>query len=60
MEVAWFFTPKEGVAKPPKIKTTLTVFFGREGVISHEYAPPEQTMNKEYYMNVLWWLRDSI
>ena len=43
-----------------KIKTMLTVFFDWEGVVHHEYAPPGQTMNKEYYFNGLCQLRDAI
>ena len=42
-----------------KIKTMLTVFFDWEGVVHHEYAPPGQTINKEPYLNVLYWLRDA-
>ena len=36
-----------------KIKTMLTVFFDWEGVVHHQYAPLGQTINKEYYLNVL-------
>ena len=43
-----------------KIKTMLTVFFDWEGVAHHNYIPPNQTLNKEYYINVLHWLRDAI
>ena len=35
-----------------KIKTISTVFSDWEGV-PHEYATPGQTINKEYYLNVL-------
>ena len=38
----------------------LTVFFEWEGVVHHEYAPPGQTINKEYYLNVLCRLRDAV
>ena len=34
--------------------------FGWEGVVHHEYAPPGQTINKKYGLNVLCWLRDAI
>ena len=43
-----------------KIKTMSTVFFDWEGVVLHEYAHPGQTINKEYYLNVLCWLRDAV
>ena len=35
-----------------KIKTMLTVFFDWEGVVHHEYTPPGQTVNKEYYTSM--------
>ena len=35
-------------------------FFCHEGVIHHEYAPPGQTLTKEYYIKVLRRLRDAI
>ena len=40
-----------------KIKTMLTVFFDWEGVVYHEYAPPDQTINNKYCPNVLHLLR---
>ena len=30
-----------------EIKTMLTVFFDWEGIVHHEYAPPDQTINKD-------------
>ncbi|XP_069330150.1 histone-lysine N-methyltransferase SETMAR-like [Eulemur rufifrons] len=43
-----------------KIKTMLTGFFDWEGVVHHKYAPPGQTINKEYYLSVLRRLRDAM
>ena len=43
-----------------KIKTMLTVVFDWEGVVNHRYTPPGQTINKEYYLSVLSWLRDAV
>ena len=43
-----------------KIETILTVVFDQKGVVHHEYDPPGQTTNKEYYLNVHHWLRDAI
>ena len=37
-----------------------TVFFDRKGAVHHEYTSPGQTTNKEYYLNVLHWLKDAI
>ena len=36
------------------------LFFYHKGVIHHEYAPPGQTLTKEYYIEVLHRLRDAI
>jgi hypothetical protein len=38
----------------------LTVFFNHEGIIHHEYAPDGQTVNKEYYAEVLCQLCDVV
>ena len=52
--------PKKAGQSHSKIKTTLTMFFDWEGVGHHKYAPPGQIINKEYYLNVLHWLRDAL
>jgi hypothetical protein len=41
-----------------KVKVMLTVSFDYESVFHHEYAPGGQTVNKEYYIEVLHRLRD--
>jgi len=38
----------------------LTVFFDSRGVVHHEYAPQDQNINKEYYLEVLRRLRDAV
>lgn len=43
-----------------KIKSMLIVFFDYEGVVHHEYAPAGQTINKEYYVEILKRLHDAI
>jgi hypothetical protein len=43
-----------------KVKVMLTVFFNHEGIIHHEYAPDGQTVNKEYYIEVLCQLCDAV
>jgi predicted class III extradiol MEMO1 family dioxygenase len=43
-----------------KVKVRLIVFFDHEGVVHHEYAPDGQTLNKEYYTEVLRWLHDAV
>ena len=52
--------PKKVQQSSSKIKTMLTVFFDWEGVVHHKYTPPGQTINKEYYLNVLRLLRGAI
>jgi histone-lysine N-methyltransferase SETMAR len=42
------------------VKVILTVFFDYRGVVHHEYAPLGQTVNKEYYQEVLRHLRDAV
>lgn len=42
------------------VKVMLTVFFDCQGVVHHEYAPPKQTITKEYYQEVLRRLRDAV
>ena len=59
VEVSWVSMPEEGTRSCSKIKTMLIVYFDKEAVFHHEYTPPGQTINKEYYLNVLHWLRDT-
>ena len=40
--------PKKVQPSHSKINPMLTVFSDCEGVVHHEYAPPGQTINKEY------------
>ena len=46
----WFRRFKEGRSKT---KVMLLAFFDSEGIVHHEYAPDRQTINKEFYMEVL-------
>ena len=52
--------PKKARQSRSKIKSMLIVFFYYEGVVYHEYAPTGQTINKEYYVEILKRLRDAI
>ena len=45
--------PKKIRQSRSKVKVMLTVFFDIEGVVHFEYAPEGQTVNKEYYLDVL-------
>lgn len=52
--------PKKARQSRSNVKSLLIVFFYCEGVVHHEYAPRGQTINKEYYLEVLKRLRDAI
>lgn len=52
--------PKKVRQVRSKVKVMLTVFFDSQGVVHHEYAPPNQTITKEYYLEVLRHLRDAV
>lgn len=52
--------PKKARQVRSKVKVMLTVFFDYRGVVHHEYAPEGQTVNKEYYCEVLRRLRDAV
>ena len=53
-------SPRPKKSGQSKIKTMSAVFFDWEGIVHHEYIFPGQTINKEYYLNVIHWLRDTI
>ena len=38
----------------------LIIFFDWEGGVHYEFAPRDQTINKEYYVEVLQRLRDTV
>ena len=42
------------------VKSMLIIFFDCEGVAHYEFAPRGQTINKEYYVEVLKRLRDAV
>jgi hypothetical protein len=56
-----FFIPKAQKAQRvrSKVKVLLTVFFDYRGIVYHSYAPEGQTINKEYYLEVIRHLRDA-
>lgn len=52
--------PKKPRQSRSKIKVMLTVFFDYRGVVHSEFLPTGQTVNKEYYLNVMRRLRNAI
>lgn len=52
--------PKKPRQSRSKIKVLLTVFFDCEGVVHAEFLPDGQTVNKEYYLQVMRRLREAI
>jgi histone-lysine N-methyltransferase SETMAR len=43
-----------------KVKVLLTVFFDYRGIVHHSYAPEDQTINKEYYLEDICHLYDAV
>ena len=43
-----------------KTKVMLLAFIDSEGIVHHEYTPNGQTINKEFYVEVLRLLRESL
>jgi len=60
MEVAESPRPKKVQQSRSNVMVMLTVFSNHEGVVHHEYAPPGQKINKDYYIEVLRRLRDAL
>ena len=52
--------PKKARYVRSKTKVLLTVFFDKEGVVHHEYAPEGQTVTEQYYLEVMHRLRDAV
>ena len=52
--------PKKRCQVRSKTKVMLLAFFDSEGILHHEYAPDGQTINKEFYLEVLRHLRESV
>ncbi|GFW64306.1 mariner Mos1 transposase [Trichonephila clavipes] len=52
--------PKKARQSRSNIKSMLIVFFYYEGIVHREYAHTGQTINKEYYVEVLKRLRNAI
>ena len=42
------------------VKVMLTRFFDSHSIVHHKYAPEGQTINKEYYLEVLRHLHDAV
>ena len=52
--------PKKARQSRSHVKSMLIIFFDCEGVVHYEFAPRGQTINKEYYVEVLKRLRDAV
>ena len=42
------------------VKTLLVSFFNVDGIVHREFVPPGQTVNQQFYLNVLKMLRESM
>ncbi|GFV72223.1 HTH_48 domain-containing protein [Trichonephila clavipes] len=52
--------PKKARQVRSKIKVMLIVFLDADGIVHHEYAPLDQTVNKEFYLDVMRRLREAV
>jgi len=52
--------PKKARQVRGNVKVMLTAFFDSLGVVHHEYAPHDQNIKKEYYLEVLRHLCDAV
>jgi hypothetical protein len=52
--------PKKAQWVRSKVKVLQTVFFDHRGIVHHSYAPEGQTIDKEYYLEVIRHLRDAV
>jgi hypothetical protein len=52
--------PKKAQWVQSKVKVLLTVFFEYCGIVNHSYAAEGQTINKEYYLEVIRHLRGAV
>jgi histone-lysine N-methyltransferase SETMAR len=52
--------PKKIERVQSKVKVLLTVFFDYRGIVHHSYAPEGQTINEEYYLEVIRHLLDAV
>ncbi|KAG7162477.1 putative Transposase-containing protein 31 [Homarus americanus] len=51
--------PKSGRQSRSNVEVMLIVFFDWKGVVHHEFVPRGQTVNKEFYLEVLKCLREA-
>jgi hypothetical protein len=52
--------PKKAQRMRSKVKVLLAVFFDYRGIVHHSYAPEGETINKEYYLEVIRHLRGAV
>jgi transposase len=52
--------PRKAQRVRSEVKVLPTVFFDYHGIVHHSYAPEGQTINKEYYLEVIHHLCDAV
>ena len=60
MEASGITTTQKSTAGSEQGESDVDLFFDSRGIVHHEYAPEGQTINKEYYLEVLRQLRAAV
>ena len=59
MEASGITTAKKSSASSQQCESDADLLFYSRGIVHHEYAPEGQTINEEYYLQVLRRLREA-
>ena len=60
VEGSKFATTEKSATKSVACEDNVGGFFDSTGIVHHEFAPREQTLNQEYYKSVLQRLRENL
>ena len=60
MEDAHFTETETSKTREVKRETTFIVFFDVQGIVHQKFVPPGQTVNQEFYLEVLRRLRKNV
>jgi hypothetical protein len=60
VEAATITKSKKGAAGPEFNKEHAHFFFDIKGIVHHEFVPPNNTVNSDFYCHILRRLRESV